>query len=195
MRTELTTTQLLRAASEILTDSGYGEAPAREDLMQAFATRVFEDRYGIVAVCVFDSWEVLCQDWPVAQGQLAEAISETVLRSEPKAWEGYLVLMTPGGMPRVDRTLLNRLRADTNRVRKLVAAGEELGTLEDVRTFLLPLVPLTMGDSLPSVGDLLHALPELLLAQGVRTQVTETVLDAFGANESVFQRLHDSGST
>lgn len=196
MTDELSGTQMLAAASQVLASSGYAGAPMRsDDSAQAYASRVFEDRYGIVAVCVFDSWGSLVKDWPVAQGQLVGLMSETLRRPEPKAWEGYLVLMTPGLMPLGDRTLINSMRADTNRVRKLVAAGDELGTLEDIRTFLLPLVPLETDESLSGEGNLLESLPELLQEQGVMPQVTETVLQAFAANESILQRLHDSGST
>jgi len=196
MADELSGTQLLAAASQVLASSGYAGAPMRsDDSAQAYASRVFEDRYGIVAVCVFDSWGSLVKDWPIAQGQLVGLMSETLRRPEPKAWEGYLVLMTPGLMPLGDRTLINSMRADTNRVRKLVAAGDELGTLEDIRTFLLPLVPLEMDESLSGEGNLLESLPELLQEQGVMPQVTEIVLQAFAANESILQRLHDSGST
>jgi len=196
MADELSGTQLLAAASQVLASSGYAGAPMRsDDSAQAYASRVFEDRYGIVAVCVFDSWGSLVKDWPIAQGQLVGLMSESLRRPEPKAWEGYLVLMTPGLMPLGDRTLISSMRADTNRVRKLVAAGDELGTLEDIRTFLLPLVPLEMDESLSGEGNLLESLPELLQEQGVMPQVTEIVLQAFAANESILQRLHDSGST
>lgn len=196
MTIELSGTQLLAAASQVLASSGYAGAPMpSDDSAQAYASRVFEDRYGIVAVCVFDSWGSLVRDWPVAQGQLVALMSETLRRPEPKAWEGYLVVMTSGLMPVGDRTLINRMRADTNRVRKLVAAGDELGTLADIRTFLLPLVPLEMDEALSGQGDLLESLPELLQEHGVMPQVTEIVLQAFAANESIFQRLHDSRST
>lgn len=196
MANQLSGTQLLAAASQVLASSGYAGAPMpSEDSAQAYASRVFEDRYGIVAVCVFNSWGSLVQDWPVAQGQLVALMSETLRRPEPKAWEGYLVLMTPGLMPLGDRTLINRMRADTNRVRKLVADGDELSTLEDIRTFLLPLVPLEMDESLSGGKDLLESLPELLQEQGVLPRVTEIALQAFAENASIFQRLHDSGST
>ena len=104
-------------------------------------SRVFEDPYGIVAVHVFDSWRQLTEQWPVAQGRLVELISEHLTRPEPKAWEGYLVLLTPGLLPPTQRTRLNDLRYDTHRVRKLVATGDDLATLEDVQGTLLPLSP------------------------------------------------------
>ncbi len=196
MAAQLNGTQLLAAASKVLDNSGYASASMPSyDSAHAYATRVFEDRYGIVAVCIFDSWGSLLQEWPDAQGQLVELMSQKLLRQEPKVWEGYLVLMTPDFMPVGDPTIIDRIRADTNRVRKLVAAGDELGTLEDIQTFLLPLVPLEMDESPSGQGNLLDSLPELLHEQGVTAHVTEIVLEAFAANESIFQRLHDSGMT
>lgn len=195
MAAELSGTQLLAAASQVLTESGYASASMpSEDSPPAYSPRIFEDRYGVVAVCIFETWISLVEDWPVAQGQLVERMSDSMRRLEPKSWEGYLVLMTPGLMPVGERTLINRLRADTNRVRKLVAAGDELTTLEDIRTFLLPLVPLVLDASLSGDSDLLESLPQMLEQQGIRTQVTNNILRAFAANESILQRLHDSGS-
>jgi hypothetical protein len=195
MATELNATQVLAAATQILGDSGYiaadlpmGESSAR------FSSRFFEDRYGIVSVCVFETWSSLLEEWPAAQGELVALISETLRRPEPKAWEGYLVLMTTALMPEGDRTSINRLRADTNRVRKLVTSGDDLATLEDIRTFLLPLVPLELDASLARQEDLLQSLPSLLLEHGVQTEVTQRVLEAFADNESIFKRLHDAGS-
>jgi hypothetical protein len=195
MAAELSGTQLLAAAAQVLTDSGYVGAPIpKETSPNGFVARLFEDRYGIVALCIFDSWGELVEDWPNAQGQLVDLMSETLRRPEPKAWEGYLVLMTPGFMPAAERVTINTLRADTNRVRKLVAAGDELGTLEDIRNFMLPLLPLEVDESLTEEADLLESLPALLQEQGVATLVTQEVLDAFVANESILQRLHELGS-
>jgi hypothetical protein len=193
---ELSGTQLLAAASQILSGSGYvGATMPGDNLASAYTSRVFEDRYGIVAVYVFDTWAQLVEEWPIAQGQLVDLISESLRRPEPKAWEGFLVLMTPGLMPVGERTIINSIRADTNRVRKLVAAGDELGTLKEIQGFLLPLVPLEIDESLSAEVGLLESLPELLQEQGVAARVTGIVLEAFARNESILQRLHDLGST
>jgi hypothetical protein len=82
------------------------------------------------------------------------------------------------------------LRYDTNRVRKLVASGDDLMTLEGVREALLPLLPLTsdIGSTLSS--GLLDRLPELLEDHGISTEATRTVVQAFAANESLIERLH-----
>lgn len=191
---DLSATQLLAAATQLLDESGYANASeAATGPESAHIARVFEDRYGIVAICVFDTWGQLVAEWPEAQGELVDLISGTLSRPEPKAWEGYLVLMTPGVMPAGDRTTINQIRSDTNRVRKLVASGDELGTLEDIRNFLLPLVPLQLDDSISGEADLLGTLPALLAEHDIAPQVTQTIVDAFIENASIFERLHDLG--
>src|SRR5665213_14365 len=161
MTQSLTATQVLAAASEVLGASGYAEATVDDDRVQrSHASRVFEDAYGIVAVHVFDSWQELAEQWHVAQGQLADLISTHLRSPEPKTWEGYLVLLTPGLLPAMETVALNDLRNDTNRVRKIVAAGGDLGTLGDVRGALLPLLPLTLEDSPAAGAGVLELLPE-----------------------------------
>lgn len=195
MSAELTVTQLLAAATDVLTSSGYvGATMQGRNSSPASTSRVFEDPYGIVAAYIFESWNQLLDEWHLAQGELVDLMTETLSRPEPKAWEGYLILMTPGLMPIGERTIINEIRADTNRVRKLVAAGDELGTLDDIRTFLLPLVPLQMDSSLSGQAGLLESLPQLLKEHGVPSPVTDVVLQAFSENESIFQRLHTFGS-
>ena len=186
----LTTSQLMAASAELLSTGGYRAASLPTD--GPAASRVFEDPYGIVAVVVYDSWAQLVAEWHEAQGWLVDLISLHLSRPEPKAWEGYLVLLTPGLVPPADRPRLVELRYDTNRVRKLVATGDDLVTLEGVRQALLPLLPLTSDIQPTSSSGLLDRLPELLEGYGIPTEATRTVVQAFAANESLIERLHAS---
>lgn len=193
MAQSLTATQLLAAASELLGVSGYVEATIVTDgESDTRVSRVFEDPYGIVAVHVFDTWQQLAERWHVAQGQLVDLISAHLRSPEPKAWEGYLVLLTPGLLPPADTVAVNELRNDTNRVRKIVATGGDLGTLDDVHGALLPLLPLTLEESTATRIGVLTLLPELLESGGISRAVTSAVVDAFTANESIVERLHAS---
>jgi hypothetical protein len=189
MAETLTATQLLAAAREVLTGSGYIEAHLEAG---DSGTRVFEDAFGIVAIHVFDTWGQLKDRWHLAQGLLVDLISEHVRRAEAKAWEGYLVLLTPGLLPSAEMSTINDLRGDTNRVRKLVATGEDLATLNDVRSALLPLLPLVIDDPSSTQTSLLELLPELLAENSIPLSVTGVVVDAFTANESILERLHSS---
>jgi hypothetical protein len=189
MAETLTATQLLAEATRVLTSSGYVEAQVAAG---DSGTRVFEDAFGIVAIHVFDTWGQLKDQWHLAQGQLVDLISEHVRRAEAKAWEGYLVLLTPGLLPSAEMATINDLRADTNRVRKLVATGEDLTTLSDVRGTLLPLLPLVIDDPSATQTSLLDLLPELLAENSIPMSVTGVVVEAFTANESILERLHSS---
>ncbi|MDA8314573.1 MAG: hypothetical protein M0010_05285 [Actinomycetota bacterium] len=136
----LSTVQLGAAATEVLARNGYRQVPTPGDWPTA--SRLFEDEYGIVALHVYDTWQRLRDDWNIAQGLLVDLLSSKLDRPEPKAWEGYLVLFTSSSVADVDYRDIVDLRYNTNRLRKLVATGRELETVDDVRTSLLPLLPL-----------------------------------------------------
>lgn len=187
----LTTIQLTAAATEVLSENGYKRVNVPPDWPSA--SRLFEDEYGIVALHVFDTWQGLRDEWNVAQGVLVELISARLGRPEPKSWEGYLVLLTEGDAPESERRAVVDLRYNTNRLRKLVATGQELETVEDVHTALLPLLPLDVEPPSTSGAGLLDRLPALLVDEGVDHAVTETAVASFLRNESIMERLHELG--
>jgi hypothetical protein len=191
MERELTPSQVLAAAAEGLSQSGYFEVPSPH--VNDGLSRVFEDSYGVVMVQVFESWPALTDGWPQAQGALVELLSSVLLQPEAKAWEGYLVLMTPGhaGQDRLHE--VTELRYDTRRVRKIVATGESISTLRDVATALLPLLPIEAGTArTPAVG-LMELLPDLLEASGVDPDVTQAAIGAFIGNRSIVEAIHSRG--
>ena len=185
----LSTIQVLAEATSVLEAGGYRAVA----VPQAWPTsaRVFEDPYGIVSLRVYDTWQQVSTEWTEMQGLLVDLISTNVRRGEPKTWEGYLVLLTIGQIIDEQRQDLVDLRYDTNRVRKLVATAEDLQSLDDVRTALLPLLPLQVDEPPTSASGLLNRLPELLSEEHIDPQVTETAIDAFSRNQSVVQRLHE----
>jgi hypothetical protein len=98
---------------------------------------------------------------------------------------GYARFISPGSW---DATY------DTNRVRKLVATGDELGTLDDVEQALLPLLPLEVESQFEPGHALIERLPSLLAEHGIEVEAAQTVVDAFVANESILERLHEHRS-
>jgi hypothetical protein len=183
----LTVTQLLAAATEEMVAGGYREfrtgAEAPLD-----PTRVFEDAYGIVSLHVYETWGHLVDRWPLAQGHLVDLISAHLRKPEPKSWEGYLVLLTPGRAEADSR--VNTIRYDTHRVRKLLATGEDLGTLNGLRSALLPLLPLSVEPDRAAEEGLLDRLPALLASRQIDQEVTAAVVSAFQQNESIVDALH-----
>src|SRR5712691_8733135 len=159
----MTVTDLLAEASRLLAENGYTEAgPTLTSSWLSSNGRIFEDAYGVVGVVAYETWNDLRSGWPDAQSSLAELISERVTRADPKSWEAYLVLLTPGVPGDEDRLDPQMIRADTNRVRKLLATGDELQSLANVERVLLPLLPLTAEVAVADEGNLLDRLPDLL---------------------------------
>lgn len=184
-----TTSQLIAAASELLESGGYNPVPPTDGWNPN--SRLFEDPYGIVAVVAYETWRDLAETWPDAQGRLVELISSHLRRPEPKSWDGYLVLLTPSAAPFASRAEVVEIRYDTTRVRKLVATGDELETLDGIQQTLLPLLPLEAEPRLAGGLALLERLPDLLAARGINAEAAHTVVEAFVANESILERLHE----
>jgi hypothetical protein len=185
----LTPIQLLAAVSSVLTSNGYVEVAVPES--KTSSARIFEDAFGIVAVNVYETWGELSSKWHIAQGEFVDLISDHLRRGEPKAWEGYLVLLTPTLVGEGETLEITKVRNDTTRVRKLVASGNDLTTLDDVQTALLPLLPLPINESISAdESNLLVLLPELLQASGIQPRLTEAALNAFASNDSIVERLH-----
>ena len=187
----LTTTDILAAASEYLTDGGYRRIDS-VDLGKLAKTgaRLFEDAYGIVAVVVYDTWRELSESWPEAQAALVEVISQYVGQSEAKAWDGYLGLCAPGVLASEARFEPTEIRYNTSRVRNLVAAGDELRTLSDVERSLLPLLPLEADVELKDQESALEVLPELLSQRGLPQQAVRVVIQAFLEQLPILESLH-----
>src|SRR4051794_25042329 len=122
MESGLTSSQLVAAASDLLLSGGYSEVPAESGWSSN--SRLFEDPYGIVALVVYDTWVDLDSTWTDAQGLLVELISEHFRQPEPKSWDGYLILLTPGIAPSDARQSIAKIRYNTSRVRKLIATGD-----------------------------------------------------------------------
>ena len=187
----LTVTEVLAGATETLETHGYRRANLdTTGMWQTANVRLFEDDYGIVAVVVYDTWGELSSEWVDAQALLVELVSKYTTSYDPKSWEGYLVLLTPSPVAREGRLELTRIRYDVSRVRKLVATGDDIKTLDDVRQVLLPLLPLEV-ETIDGVGEsVLSILPALLSKRGLATKAVETAITAFLEQKPVVESLH-----
>ncbi|MEA2634312.1 MAG: hypothetical protein QOH92_1079 [Chloroflexota bacterium] len=196
MRTEsvaLSATQIMAAAASILVGGGYRQAQAGlGDEWTDESARLFEDPYSVVAVLVFPTWAELKERWPQAQASLVTAITRSISSADPKVWEGYLVLLTPSTAG-PDRAILDSVRRDTSRVRKLVATGEELRHLLDVEQLLSGLLPLDVHHAqkmLPE--DPLNHLPSLPALRNVPRDAIKLIVDAFRDQQPMLDRLHQA---
>jgi hypothetical protein len=188
----LTTTSLLAAASGILEKAGYSRiSDEQAGTWPTSTVRLYEDPYGIVSVVTYETWSDLSSGWMDAQASLVELISKHLVSSEAKAWEGYLVLLTPN--PRAAGAVgeAARIDRDTSRVRKLLATGDELQRLSDVETILLPLLPLSTEEVMRRGQEsVLDMLPALLSRRALEEEDVRVIIRAFTEHEPLVESLH-----
>lgn len=186
----LTVTELIAAATSVLEAGGYSVREGFPD-WGGKSTRLFEDEYNIVGVGVFATCNDLQQSWGRLQGTLVDTISARVGQNEGKAWDGYLVLLTPGFAPSEDADL-DSIRQDTKRLRKLVATGLDLQSSGDVDRTLRPLLPLRFDQITANNASVLDRLPDLLDSQGIDCRSTEALVDAFREQKPLMESLRAS---
>lgn len=190
----LSSSTLLPFASDVMTRSGYKEVAFERS--ETWSLRLFEDEFGVVAICAFDTVGELLARWPTAQADLVTILSRSVNREESKAWEGYLVLLTPASVAG-KRDELEAIRYNTTRVRKIVATGDELRTIDDVRRVLSGLLPFAHVGSIGGGANLtaLDLLPEVLVKAGVSTADADAIVSAFVDHRPLLPALHERGTS
>ena len=186
-----TVTNLLAAAAEILEGAGFQAVnPSSSNAWRATASRVYEDAYSIVCVAVYETWADLSSRWIEDQSHLVGLISEFFAQTEAKAWDGYLVLLTPSVVPTTDRLSAIGIQRNTLYLRKLLADGGELRTVNDVRRVLLPLLPLEKQEQEEGRG-VLDALPSLLSSHGVDKEAARVAIEAFREQRPIIPEIHE----
>lgn len=191
--TQLSVRQIVAAVTEHLEEAGYARGKDMfAELGGPASLRLFEDALGVVAVAVFESWSTLVSDWKEVQAHVVGHISTRVGKSEPKAWEGYLLLMTPDIPPPETEMAARRIEYETSLMRKFVIAGDHLGTTKDVARFLAPLLPIPEHiDDRRMGASLLERIPQILREEGIQPKVSRAVVDAYLNQESIPQRIYD----
>ena len=187
--TGLTSTDLIAAASQALTNGGYQLVDRKFEAWDTPTSRLFEDEYNVVGVVIFDTCAELLRAWPDLQGSLVDVISSQVGREEGKSWDGYLVLLTAGVAPSEDAGI-EAVRYNITRLRKLVATGDDLRSPADVERVLRPLLPLGQERASLSQESALDLLPRLLADQGIPKETTQLLVDAFREQSPLLERLH-----
>lgn len=170
--------------NESLKKAGYTEVNLADDL------RLFEDQFGVVAVCEFETWSALKEGWAAAQGRFSELVGKAIGRGEPKAWDAYLVLVTPTPIPSGDREVAASIRYDVARTRKLLITGDQALTTGELEEALLPLLPLTEIQAADADPDILGELPRVLSKFDVPQTEASTVVDAFKRQRPLLEALH-----
>lgn len=187
----LSASSMIALASETLSSNGYRVVRDITDMKKLRDQALLaEDSYSVISVVAFETWQQLEKDWAEAQADLVDLLARRLTRSAPKAWDGYLVLLSAGEP--LDRLAVDRIERDTSRVRKIVATGARLRTSADVSRVLDLLLPLDLPSDISALEDVLDALPELMktTVDGAKLKI---VVDAFRNGEPPLERLHESG--
>lgn len=184
--TELTNVEVLGAVTEVLLGSGFEVGPELH-LSAGSQVRCFEDPVSIVGIVQYQSWSELRDGWIEAQSVLVDLLSQRLDRSDPKSWEGYLVLLTLD-QP-TDPVQADDIRRDTTRLRKVVATGADMSQVSHVEDALLPVIPLLDGTLRSGSGSILDRLPELLQAKHIDPNLTRQVVQAFEQDRSVLEAV------
>ena len=187
-----TVTTLVAAANEILEFGGFSPVnPSASNTWSATSTRVYEDAYSIVCVAVYETWADLSSRWTEDQSNLVGLISEHFGRNDAKAWDGYLVLLTPSVVPTHERLRAISIQRNTLHLRKLFAGGDELRSIKDVRRVLLPLLPLEDDYEDEELPNVLGTLPTILSKHGVDKEAAHVAIAAFREQRSIIADVHD----
>lgn len=190
----LTPLALLGAAEEVLARGGYRSferTRAQQTSVGAAHAREYEDEFGVVALDIFETVDRLLDQWSDAQADLVEVISEHISADEAKAWDGYLVLLSPELASTAQVEALNAIRYDTSRVRKLVASGADLTDTTDVYRVLSPLLPLDSDHDRLQLATL-DGLPAVLAERGISPSLTNELVKAFEQQTPMIQAIAES---
>jgi len=190
--TELTPATILAEIANVLAAGGYRVDRATESKLRLPQERALlaEDKYGIVAVVVYDTWADLAGSWAPAQASIVDAVSKAYTRLDRKAWDGYLVLLTPA-FPSEGEITPQQIRYDTSRIRKLVATGDDLRSISDISRVLAPLLPLALDTAeLSESQSLLDELPNRLAQAGIPPDVADVAVAAFRSQRPIVEELH-----
>ena len=194
MVSPLKPSQIIGEAKRLLAEGGFREAErkssGKDEHQEAPLAHegplsevvLFEDERRIVGLILYASWSQLEDNWEHAQAEMVAWISEHMQRSDPKSWDGYLVLLTRDESASL--AAVARVRHDTHRLRKLVATGRELTTLSAIEDALLPVLPFGLVQFETEREALVDRLPEMLEAKGVEPPLAAAALVSFRENRS-----------
>ena len=178
--------QIFGEATRLLLAGGFRDVGALH-VQPSQGLRMFEDRLCIVGLVYYPAWADLENSWLDAQAVMVEKISQHFRRSDPKAWDGYLVLFTMDESPRIDA--VSRIENDTSRLRKLVATGRELKAISSVEEALLPVLPFNVSAGGSEDGSLLERIPQMLADRGIEHSLATAAIESFQANRSPLEGI------
>ncbi|WP_415976623.1 hypothetical protein [Rhodococcus sp. 077-4] len=198
MTDEVVTNDLVLAeVIRLLAESNIIRVDRRRHPSWPIDSMAFEDEYSVIAVWTFGSVEDLVAGWGAAQDHVVDFLGANVIATDPKSWDGYLILVAMDGVPATLVAELNNVRSDTRRVRKLVLTADDLPTrVSDplelapaVRRTLAPILDLDL-DTTPGRTDPLLSLRGRLAGTHNHSAHLDVLIAAYEAGESPLEALH-----
>lgn len=188
----LTVSSILSEAARVLGQSDYAVVNAVDlEGVEIEEALLAEDEFGIVFVVATETVHDILNRWSDYQAQLVDYLDQKLTKINPKAWDVYMVLLTPSVASHDANAPLERIQLDTSEIRKLVVTGDALTTVSDVARALLPVLPLQDMTEKRSDGDLLENLPKILAEHGADSDAVKALVSAFKKQEPLMQALHD----
>lgn len=186
----------------LLVESGIHQIPHEHYDSWPADALAFEDEYALVAVWRYDTFSDLETSWLAAQDHVISLLGSALVSSDPKSWDGYLIVVTADVVPLDQAAQLSSIRADTRRLRKLVITGDDVppqisSTLEvapAVRRALAPILDLTLPETLHQ-GDPLDSIMGRTGLAGPEAGTLDVVLDAYRRGRPPVEALYEARQT
>lgn len=137
---------ILQSSNDLLNDAGYLAQRLRIGQREAL---IFEGDTVQGFLFVYDSSVSLMKSWSVDSDVAIATYQFGLRKSGSKAWNTYLVLLTPESSDYVSASLLSAIEEDLRGTRKVAKGG--IQNLADLHAALLPLLPLQNAPRLEAV--------------------------------------------
>jgi hypothetical protein len=121
----------------ILRDAGFVTSAATVEQVTGVC---FEDDAVVGFGCVFNECSALLNGWKGIETSFLTRHSQSLRRAGEKAWNVYVVLLSPQVVESTVERQIRWIEEDLDRTRKITACG--VTTREDLVTALLPLLPI-----------------------------------------------------
>jgi hypothetical protein len=161
---------LLTASREVLEEAGFMTG---ETIINDRSATVFEDATVLGFLFAYSNPRELADAWSRDGAQAIADHQFGLRRAAQKAWNTYLIFIAADAGNYADVAALSRIEEDLAGTRKIARAG--VADIRDLRTALLPLLPLQAAPKLEAVD----------MASEIRQRATELpsrTVDAFLAS-------------
>lgn len=188
---------LVSIIDTVLTHAGFDRLASQLTNRSDWLSNVYEDSLCFVAVSLFSDVDALIRDWQSAQEELTSLLQRYPAHIGAKAWDGYLVLVTPDRLSSLTVAEITAIRSNTKRLRKLVLCDEDTidsdrksDLIARIARGLSPVLPLTLPTKRHYVNPL-GSLADRLKVAGLTSGQIASVVDAYNSGMPIMSALHE----